>query len=83
MKLKSRHQTSTTSRQFAYDVRKLKDEAVHDAYNVELQNRFQALEIASTIEEEWENIKETINCHRQTKRHKEGKMDNWSHLEDY
>jgi len=53
---------------------------VHSRYNIELQNRFEALEWATDIEDEWETIKEVINHTAETvigKRRgtKKGKMD--------
>jgi len=48
-------------KQPTYNVIKLKDNEVHSRYNIEFQNRFEALEWATDIEDEWETIKEVIN----------------------
>ena len=58
--------------QVTYNVYKLKDENVHKEYNIELQNRFEELAQMVDVEDEWENIRETIN---QTAGNKEGEMD--------
>ena len=61
IKLKTRDNANSRKKQSAYNVIKLKDKEVHSRYNIELQNRFEALEWATDIEDEWETIKEVIN----------------------
>ena len=61
MKLKATNKAKAANKQVAYNVHKLKDENVHKEYNIELQNRFEELTQMVDVEDEWENIRETIN----------------------
>jgi len=61
VKLKARSVTKNATKQPGFNVIQLKDEEVHTRYNVELQNRFEALEWATNIADEWENIKQVFN----------------------
>ena len=54
IKLKTRDNAKSREKQPAYNEIKLKDKEVHSRYNIELQNRFEALEWATDIEDEWE-----------------------------